>query len=163
MPIILTRIDDRLIHGQVVEGWVKAISINHIIVISDEVANDKMQQALLSMAVPNTINVTVLSIDAAVTALKSTLYAKDNLLLLLSKPADVVRLLDQGVALTSVNLGGMHYAQGKTQLLRNLSVNDADLDALFAISAKGVELEGRILPRDERVNVIEILRKKFNR
>jgi mannose/fructose/sorbose-specific phosphotransferase system IIB component len=163
MPIVLTRIDDRLIHGQVVEGWVKAINVNHIIVISDEVANDKMQQALLSMAVPNTITVTVLSIDAAVTALNDGLFPKDNLLLLLSTPADVVRLLQQGVSLTSVNLGGMHYAQGKTQLLRNLSVNEADLDALFAISAKGIELEGRILPRDERIDVIDILRKKFNR
>jgi mannose/fructose/sorbose-specific phosphotransferase system IIB component len=163
MPIVLTRIDDRLIHGQVVEGWIKAINVNHIIVISDEVANDKMQQALLSMAVPSTITVTVLSIDAAVKAFLGTEYAKDNLLLLLSNPVDVVRLLDQGIAITSVNLGGMHYAQGKTQLLRNLSVNEADLDALFAISAKGVELEGRILPRDERVNVMDILRKKFNR
>ncbi|MCX5779150.1 MAG: PTS sugar transporter subunit IIB [Elusimicrobia bacterium] len=163
MPIMLTRIDDRLIHGQVVEGWVKAIDVNHIIVISDEVANDKMQQALLSMAVPSSITVTVLSIDDAARVLQENKYAKDNLLLLLSRPADVVRLLYYGVAITSVNLGGMHYSQGKTQLLRNLSVNEADVDALFAISAKGVELEGRILPRDERIDVIEILREKFNR
>lgn len=163
MSIMLTRIDDRLIHGQVVEGWVKAINVNHIVVISDEVANDKMQQALLGMAVPSTITVTVLSVDGAATALKGSQFGKDNLLLLLSNPADTLRLLQKGIALTSINLGGMHYAQGKTQLLRNLSVNEADLEALFAIGAKGIEVEGRILPRDERIDVIDILRKKFNR
>lgn len=163
MPIVLTRIDDRLIHGQVVEGWLKAIQANHIVVISDEVARDKMQQALLSMAVPSTISVSVLSIDGGAEKLKSGGFGKDNLLILLSTPADAVRLVDLGVVLTTVNLGGMHYADGKTQVLRNLSVNEADIDALLAIGARGIELEGRILPRDERINVIDVLKKKFNR
>ena len=53
MPIELVRIDDRLVHGQIVQGWLKVIDINKIVVVSDAVANDRMQQMLLAMAVPS--------------------------------------------------------------------------------------------------------------
>lgn len=163
MPIVLTRIDDRLIHGQVVEGWLKAINVNHIVVISDDVARDKMQQALLGMAVPSSVTVTVLAVDDAAASLQRGTFEKDSVLLLLTRPADVLRLIERGVSIPSVNIGGMHYAQGKTQLLRNLSVDGGDVNALFSLADRGVELEGRILPRDERVDILEVLKEKFKR
>lgn len=159
MPIVLVRVDDRLIHGQVVEGWLKNIRINHIAVISDQVARDKMQQALLSMAVPSSIKVTNLPVDEATRKINDNFFEKDRVLLLLSRPQDVLRLIEGGVKLTSVNIGGMHYSPGKRQVLRNLSVDESDLLSLRAISRQGVELEGRVLPSDDRIDVIEALRR----
>lgn len=159
MPIILTRIDDRLIHGQVVEGWLKVIRVDHIAVVSDQVARDKVQQALLGMAVPCNIKVTNLPVDDAAQKIKDAFFEKDRVLLLLSRPQDVLRLLQAGVKLASVNVGGMHYAQGKRQILRNLCVDDGDLDALRQISKLGVELEGRVLPSDDRINIMDVLKR----
>lgn len=157
MPIILVRIDDRLIHGQIVEGWLKNIRVNHIVVVSDEVAGDKMQQVLLGMSVPNTVKVTSFSIAEAAEKIKSGSFNKDRAMLLFSSPQDVLRLINCGIKLSSVNVGGMHYAQGKKQVLRNLSVNESDVQSLREIGRQGIELEGRVLPLDERVDIIEVL------
>jgi|AGTN01.1.fsa_nt_gi Phosphotransferase system, mannose/fructose/N-acetylgalactosamine-specific component IIB len=159
MPIVLVRIDDRLVHGQVVEGWLKTIHVSHIVVVSDEVAKDKMQQTLLGMAVPSSIKVTNLSVEDAAKQLKARQFEKERIMLLLSRPRDVLRLVEQGVALTSVNVGGMHYSLGKRQLLRNLSVDPGDISDLQAISRFGIELEGRVLPADERVDIIAVINK----
>lgn len=158
MDIVLVRIDDRLIHGQVVEGWLKAIGVNHIVVLSDEVAADKMQQILLSMAVPRNIKVSNFSIEeGAKKLLEPGFGGKERILILLAKPSDVVRLIGYGIKLSSVNVGGMHFSQGKRQILRNVSVDDFDVDALKSIAACGVALEGRVLPGDEMVNVAQVI------
>jgi PTS system mannose-specific IIB component len=163
MEIVLVRVDDRLIHGQVVEGWLKTIGINHIVVISDAVAADKMQQILLSMAVPRNINVTNFSVEEGASKLKGEGFGKERLLLLLSNPTDVLRLLKLGLKLTSVNVGGMHFAQGKRQILRNVSVDEQDVKAFREIAAMGVPLEGRVLPSDEMVNVIDVINRELKK
>lgn len=161
MPIVLVRIDDRLIHGQIVEGWLKTINVNHIVVVSDEVAKNKFQQALLSMAVPSNIKVENYSVEDAAKKIHENFFDKIRVLLLLSQPDDVLRLINYGVQVSSINVGGMHYRQGKKQILRNLSVDENDIAVFKAISSKGVELEGRVLPSDERINVAEVLNKEF--
>jgi mannose/fructose/sorbose-specific phosphotransferase system IIB component len=157
MHIVLVRIDDRLIHGQIVEGWLKTIGVSHIVVISDEVAADKMQQILLSMAVPRNVKVTNYSVEESAKKLIEPQLTTDRVMLLLSRPSDVLRLINYGVKLTSVNVGGMHYSQGKRQVLRNVSVDENDIKALREIAEHGVMLEGRVLPSDEMVNVVEII------
>jgi PTS system mannose-specific IIB component len=159
MPIILVRIDDRLIHGQVVEGWLRVIRVNHITVISDQVARDKVQQALLSMAVPSNIKVTNFMVDEAAQKINGSYFDGDRVLALLSRPQDVLRLLTAGVKFSSVNVGGMHYSPGKRQILRNLSVDDSDLSALQEIGRMGIELEGRVLPSDDRIDIIDAMRR----
>ena len=158
MPIVLARIDDRLIHGQIVEGWLKVVQANHIMIVSDEVSKDKMQQALMSMAVPKSIKVSSLSIDDAAEKYAKDQFGKDSVLMLFSNPGDVRRLLEKGVKVGSVNVGGMHFSPGKRQILRTLSVDEEDIKNLLAVSAMGVELEGRVIPADERVDVAAILK-----
>ncbi len=160
MAIVLVRIDDRLIHGQVVEGWLKSIRANHIVIVSDDVARDRMQQTLLAMAVPSSIRVTSLSVDDAASMLKQDTFANERVLLLLSRPSDVMRLLERGVTLSSVNVGGMHFAPGKKQLLRNLCVDEDDVRAFACAVDRGVELEGRVLPSDDRIDVCEVLKRE---
>jgi len=160
MPIVLARIDDRLIHGQVVEGWLKKIRVTHIIVVSDEAAHDEMQRTLLGMAAPSNVRVSTLSIDEAASEVKSNELNGDFLLILFSSPRDVLRFIKLGIKLDSVNVGGMHYSSGKKQFLRNLSVDEADVSALEEIHNLGVELEGRILPDDARVDVMAAIRQK---
>jgi mannose/fructose/sorbose-specific phosphotransferase system IIB component len=159
MPIILVRIDDRLIHGQIVEGWLKTINASHIVVVSDQVAQDKMQQVLLNMAAPGNIKVTSLSVEDAAQKIVANCFVEDRVLLLLSSAGDVLRLVKLGVKFGSVNVGGMHYTKGKKQLLRNLSVDEKDYKDLLEIAASGIELEGRVLPADEKIDIIEVLTK----
>src|SRR3989339_609491 len=162
MPVILVRIDDRLIHGQIVEGWLKPIKANHILIVSEEVAKDKMQQILLGMAVPAGVKLTAVGVEDAAAKLKAGLFEKDNTLLLVSGPQYVLELVKRRIDFKSVNVGGMHYSAGKKQISRTLSVNDEEITALMDLHKAGIELEGRILPGDDRTDVYEILRKELN-
>src|SRR5882672_2522362 len=105
MGVVLLRIDDRLVHGQVVEGWLKAIRATQIVVASDTVAADEMQKALYLLAVPQGIPLHCLSLSEAAEAWDSTTWKKARVLVLVSSPQDVVTLMQKGVPLESVNVG----------------------------------------------------------
>lgn len=157
MPLVLVRIDDRLIHGQVVEGWLRTIHANHIIVANDEVAGDEMQCALLSLATPNNVKLSVLNIEQTAKQILDNTMKDDRVLLLFSNPVDVLRLVEKGVELESINVGGLHFYEGKTQVSKALCVDNKDIQALLSLGKKGIKLEARIVPTDERIDVLEML------
>lgn len=161
MAVILVRIDDRLIHGQIIEGWLKPLEANHILVVSDEVAKDKMQQILLGMAVPSGVTLTIAGAKDAAESILSGSLDKKRVLVLVPSPKYVLELVNYGAKFTSVNVGGMHYSSGKKQIMRTLSVNDEDIEAIMALNSKGMELEGRVLPDDDKVNIMDVLRKEL--
>ena len=155
MAIEVVRIDDRLIHGQIVQGCLKVIEVNKILLVSDEVADDKMQQILLSMAMPSNIQLVMKNIKDASYELSNDVYDKDKLMVLFSNPQDIVKMLENGVKFKSINVGGMHFSHGKTQILKNLSVDKQDVISFLKLIENNIELESRILPADERHNIME--------
>ncbi len=155
MAIEVVRIDDRLIHGQIVQGWLKVIEVNKILLVSDEVAGDKMQQILLSMAMPSNVQLVIKNIKDASYELSNDVYDKDKLMILFSNPQDIVKMLETGVKFKSINVGGMHFSHGKTQILKNLSVDKQDVISFLKLIENDIELESRILPADERHNIMD--------
>ncbi|MBR3653827.1 MAG: PTS sugar transporter subunit IIB [Elusimicrobia bacterium] len=160
MTIKIVRIDDRLIHGQIVQGWLKTIDVDKILIVSDEVANDEMQQVLLSMAVPSSIKLIIKNIKDACYEITNEVYENDNLMILFSNPQDIVKMIDNGIKFQSINIGGMHYAHGKKQLLANLSVDKSDVTAFLKLISCGIELETRALPQDDRYNAVTDIQKE---
>ena len=160
MTIKIVRIDDRLIHGQIVQGWLKTIDVDKILIVSDEVANDEMQQVLLSMAVPSSVKLVIKNIKDASYEIANEVYEKDNLMILFSNPQDIVKMIDNGIKFQSINIGGMHYAHGKKQLLSNLSVDRNDVEAFLKLINCGLELETRALPQDDRYNAVTDIQKE---
>jgi PTS system mannose-specific IIB component len=157
MSVILVRIDDRLVHGQVIEGWVKSLRINHVVVASDAVAADEMQRALYCLAVPYGIKLDCLSVIDAAKGWAQDAWGADKVILLTSNPQDVVRLVQAGAPVKSVNVGGMHYRQGRIQVLKAVSLDDSDVTAFRVLAEKKIALEARPLPLDEPVNVSTLL------
>ena len=149
MDIQLIRIDDRLIHGQVVVGWVKALGIQRLLVVNDAIAKNTMQKTLMEMAVPAGLRVSFYSVSEAVAAFQQQ-GEKARSLLLFSNPVDVVAFLDHGGTLSSVNVGGMHFGEGKTQVCKTVCVSPEDIEAFKALKKRGVEMEIRAVPGDLR-------------
>jgi mannose/fructose/N-acetylgalactosamine-specific phosphotransferase system component IIB len=148
MGVTLLRVDDRLIHGQVVEGWVPYLKVDLVIVVSDAAAADEIQTALMKMALPPSVGLLVLPVAEAAEALKSPQMAARSALVLVPGPAEALALVDKGVGVDRINVGGLHYTVGKVQLGRALFLDEKDRLALRALAAKGVRLEGRALPAD---------------
>jgi N-acetylgalactosamine PTS system EIIB component len=146
--ILLTRIDNRLVHGQVGVTWVNHLGANLIVVANDEVAEDVVQQDLMEMVVPEAIGVRFFSIQTTADIIHNA--SEDQNIFLVSKtPQDVLRLVEGGVPIDKVNIGNMHYSEGKTQIYSTVSIDDADKEAFRKLKEHGVKLEVRRVP-DER-------------
>jgi mannose/fructose/N-acetylgalactosamine-specific phosphotransferase system component IIB len=153
MAVDLLRIDDRLVHGQVVEGWLRSLGVTHVVVASDGVVADETQKALYSLAVPFGVELNCLSVTDAAQAWARGLWEDDHVLVLVSSPDDAYRLLAAGAPVVSVNVGGLHYREGRVQVLKAVSLNLADIEALRKLEANGVTLEARPLPLDEPIEL----------
>lgn len=159
MKIGLARIDDRLIHGQVATRWTKETNVNRIIVISDEVAADTVRKTLLTQVAPPGVTAHVVDVAKAIRVYDNPKYANDRVMLLFTNPTDVVRVVDGGVKIPSVNIGGMAFKQGKTQVTNAVSVDQKDIDAFKKLNSQGIELEVRKVSSDSRLKMMDLISK----
>jgi PTS system mannose-specific IIB component len=157
MAITLFRIDDRLVHGQVVEGWIPYLKVDLVAVVSDAAAADPVQTALIKMALPPSVGLLSLTLAQAPEALQSPAAQSRRILVLVPGPCEALALLEKGVTVDHVNVGGLHFTVGKVQLGRAIFLSDNDKQALMAIARRGVRLEGRPLPSDPEENLAAIL------
>lgn len=157
MAIVLLRIDDRLVHGQIIESWLPFLGVDLVTVVSDAAAGDAVQSALMKMAMPPAVELIVLKLSGAAAALSAPRLAARRVLALVPGPAEALSLLEGGVLVDRVNVGGLHFTVGKVQLGRALFLDEKDKAALRAIAARGVRLEGRPLPSDPEDDLAPIL------
>jgi PTS system sorbose-specific IIB component len=148
MIINLSRIDDRLIHGQVTTVWAKEAKAERIIICSDDVYNDEIRKTLLKQAAPPGIKVNVVNIEKAVAVYHNPKYADETVFYLFTNPHEVLSMVKQGVKIGSVNIGGMAYREGKTQLTKAVSLDSADIAAFNALNELGVDLDLRCVVSD---------------
>jgi len=154
--IVLTRIDDRLIHGQVVEGWVNFLKATCIVVADDAIADNVLQRSIMELSVPQGLKVLVGRVDALCSLLQSDQLDRERVLLLFSRPSDVLRALHAGLDCCALNIGGMHYVPGKRKLLDVLAVDEADLKALKEITALGIKVDVQTVPTQRPLSLDKI-------
>jgi PTS system mannose-specific IIB component len=157
MNIVLARIDDRLIHGQVVTVWTKDTKCERIIVCDDEVAEDVIRRTLLTQVAPPGIKASVVDIEKAIRVSKNPKYAETRVLLLFTNPTDVLRMVEGGVDIKSVNIGGMSFKEGKKQMTKAVSVDEKDIESFRKLHARGIELEIRKVTSDSKIALMSIL------
>lgn len=158
MQIKLARIDDRLIHGQVATVWAKEAKAERIIVVSREVVNDDIRKTLVKQAAPPGIKVNVVDPEKAVKVYQNPKYEKDTVFYLFTNPMEVVEMVQLGVPIQTINIGGMQYKTGRTQITKAVSVNDVEVEAFRLLSQLGVSLDLRVVATDPRVNFEEKLK-----
>ncbi|GFN37076.1 mannose/fructose/sorbose PTS transporter subunit IIB [Tepidimicrobium xylanilyticum] len=154
MDIVLARIDDRLIHGQVVTNWVKETKCDRVIVCNDDIAADVVRKTLIEQVVPAGVKANVVSIEKMVRVYNNPAYKGVKVLLLFTNPTDVLRLVEMGVDIKSVNVGGMSYKSGKKQITGVISVDEKDVQAFKSLDERGIEIEGRQVSSDFKLDVM---------
>ena len=146
MPnILLTRIDNRLIHGQVATQWNSSVGSNLILVANDKVAGDKMRQNLMDMAAPSGVATRYFTIDKTIEVIHKA-ADRQKIFIICENPTDVLRLVEGGVPIQKVNIGNMHMSEGKRQVATSVAVDEVDVEAFQTLQEKGVELEIRRVP-----------------
>jgi mannose/fructose/N-acetylgalactosamine-specific phosphotransferase system component IIB len=156
MTWVLQRVDDRLIHGQVVVAWGNHFSPRRIWVVDDASAASQWERDLLASTGPPGVEVRVVGVAEAITRYPAEAEAPGGAFLLMRNLETALALADAGVALHTVNLGGLHYAPGKEKINEYVYLDEADRDRARRLIAHGVILEVQDVPASRPVPLAAI-------
>ena len=157
MSLVLYRIDDRLIHGQVVVGWGQPLDIDFIVLVDDEVASSDWEQELYRMGVPPEMEVIFASVDDAARDLPR--YEADDRrgIVLTGDIASMRRLIETNGQVRKVNLGGIHHRAGRVQRLRYIFLSPDEESELRAMATRGLEITAQDVPSARPVPLASVL------
>jgi PTS system mannose-specific IIB component/fructoselysine and glucoselysine-specific PTS system IIB component len=154
--IKFTRIDDRLVHGQVAFTWVPSIGADCLIVANDKVAKDEFLKMTLNLAKPASAKLLIKSLADTVTFLNDPRSQPLKILLIVNSVKDASVLANELSEIQSVNFGGIRMKDGAKSISKAIAVNDDDIAVIKEMLGKGMELEVRQVPTDKKV-LIETL------
>jgi len=150
MPVVLARIDNRLIHGQVLEAWVPHLHADCIVVANDAVAAVPLQRSLMAAAVPRGIKVMIGRLDEVGGELQKELYRSARVLVLFETSEDAVRGLRAGIPFDRLNLGNMHAGSGKLRCSCTISLDQKDISCLQQLEEGNVTIVSQCIPADRQ-------------
>jgi len=154
MNLVGVRVDDRLIHGQVVVGCCEFLQVKRLVLANEEAADDPLQSRLFRSAVPPSIELEILSLEAAASYLRELERVADQkaTLLVLESPEDVLRLVEDGLELSEVVLGGIHHHQKSREIWPGYFLDDTQLEALRALLRRGISVAVQSIPGASRID-----------
>jgi N-acetylgalactosamine PTS system EIIB component len=154
--ILSTRIDNRLIHGQVGVTWTNHLGANLVVVANDKVAGDEVQQSLMEMVLPDTVQARFFTLQKTIDVIHKA-SPRQKIFLVVKDVHDALALKEGGVPFDYLNIGNMHYEEGKKQISSTVSVDESDIAAFKRLAELGVELDLRGVPSDRGQNILELL------
>lgn len=147
MAIVLARVDDRLVHGQITVGWVPHVHASRIIVVNDRLAADRLLAGIVA-AGGSGIPVEVLDTAEAARRFHARAWEPEAVIVLFESLRDAQRALEAGLAFVRLNLGGCRHETGKLCLREGITLDAEDCDVLRELTGRGVEIDVRLMPRD---------------
>jgi len=160
--VALVRVDNRLVHGQVLEAWVPALEAQGILVADDEAAGNVLARSAMALAIPSRVKFEVLRLKDAAELLRPSGRgpASPRTLVLLRDVRDAAALRDAGVEVPHLNLGNVHFAAGRKQVAPSIFLDARELETLGRLAAGGTRVEARAVPSEPPVP-LEALRARY--
>lgn len=151
--ILLTRIDNRLVHGQVGVTWTKTLGVNLILVANDNVAEDPLQQKLMkSTADAAGAQIRFFTLQKTIDIIGKA-ADRQKIFIVIKTPEDAETLVAGGVPIVEVNVGNMHFSKGKEEITKKVYVDQQDKDALMKLIEAGVDVYIQDVPGDRKTRV----------
>jgi len=151
MSLRLVRIDDRLIHGQVVAGWLRALGAQRIVIVDDASARDEFLREVLTLAAPQGVPVEVHGLAEGAVRCVELAAAPEPAIVLARSPRTILGLRQAGVPIEVVDLGGMGSGPGRRRLHKSISVSPDELRELREIERLGTRVEVQIMADDRPI------------
>lgn len=144
MPVVLARVDDRLIHGQIVEGWVPFVGADAIYVVDDEICLDESRCRLMRMILPSGLGLRIISALELCEALSSDKLSR--VLILFNSLNSLVSAIENGFSMGNINVGNIHNLRGGHQVTPTVFLNKDDITMVKKLHDMGIVLEVRDVP-----------------
>jgi PTS system mannose-specific IIB component/fructoselysine and glucoselysine-specific PTS system IIB component len=156
VTLSLVRVDDRLIHGQVVVGWGHALGAKQLVLVDDEVSTNQWERDIHRVGVPPDMAIEFLSVEQAAQRVPQWEASSSRTIVVLGEIAAAVRLCELAPQIKRVNLGGIHQAPGRRQRLPYVFMTDNEAGALASLVARGVEITAQDVPTARAVPLKEL-------
>lgn len=156
--VLLVRVDNRLVHGQVLEAWLPALDAHGILVADDEAAQNVLARSAMALAIPPKVSFQVLGLQAAAELLKpgGKGPGANGTVVLLRDVRDAVSLHDAGVPMPQLNIGNVHFGAGRKQVSASVFLNSDELGALERLSRAGTKVEVRAVPSETPLSLSDL-------
>lgn len=154
--ILMTRIDNRLIHGQVGVTWTNSLGANLVVVANDEAAVDPVAQSLMDMVVSEGVQTRYFTLQKTIDVIHKA-ADRQKIFIVCKTPQDVLTLVRGGVPIKFVNVGNMHFVDGKKQIHKTVSVDDGDVNAFRELENLGITCEIRRVPDEAGESVSKLI------
>ena len=158
MEIVNVRIDERLIHGQIVTVWISYLKANRIIIVDDKAATDEIQKMALKIACPSTVKLSIMTIERAFEKMSGDSYENERVFVIFRNPSSLKRFTDKGYVFKKINIGNMSGKQGSIQIKKAVSVSSEEASILLEYLTNGVELEAKMVPSDPNLDLEALLK-----
>ena len=156
MAVIFARVDERLIHGQVATAWLRKYPAQAVVVVDDASANDPFQTMLLEMAVSGTVKCVVTTQEKAPEVLAR--YAKNKVFLCAASPAVLLGLLEQGVEIPQINIGGIYAKEGRKQYYSTVFLDEKLKEDIIRLGEYPCKVEHRTVPQNTEADIVKELK-----
>lgn len=159
--IVFTRIDNRLVHGQVGVTWTKAVNANLILVANDQAAENPLQQKLMATTADSSgVGIRFFTIQYTIDIINQA-ADRQHIFIVVKTPEDALKLIKNGVPIKIVNVGNMHFQTGKEEITKKVYVDKKDKADLLEIAQLGIEIFIEDYPGDKKIPITaELLQKK---
>ncbi|GAA3632698.1 PTS galactosamine transporter subunit IIB [Lactobacillus hamsteri] len=148
--IVLTRIDNRLVHGQVGVVWTSAVNANLLLVANDDAANDSLQQELMTATAESSgVGIRFWTLEKTITTIAKA-SPRQYIFLVIKTPEDALKLVQGGVPIKEINVGNMHFSEGKEQISKKVFVDQNDKDAFNKLIDAGVKVYIQDVPEEKQ-------------
>ncbi len=153
--MLILRVDDRLIHGQVIAGWARPLAIGTIMLASDRLSHDEWSCNAYRLAIPEGIKFECYTLDECVRRLNES--NKKRIMILVESIKEAYELVDKGVSIPEVNVGGLGYHEGTREIAPYIYLSPDDIESVVLLHSLGVKVTGKQLPNSVAVDVVKKL------
>ena len=157
MDVQLFRIDDRLIHGQVVLGWAKPLKSERIILCDDDVSDSDWETELYSTCVPDHLKALICNVEETTSLLAKNVEPEDKTIVLVKEPKVVMDIVNKGYVPGKINLGGLHFSDQRKKYLSYVYLNDEEIKQLHWLLDKGIHIFCQDVPSSKPLDVLDVI------
>ncbi|WP_040213148.1 PTS system mannose/fructose/N-acetylgalactosamine-transporter subunit IIB [Clostridium polynesiense] len=159
--LTLCRIDDRLIHGQIIVKWSKSVPVDRILIVDDKFAKDPFMVSLYKATAPKHLKFSMLSLSDTAEKWKAGFFKEENILLL-TRTVDVMKgLIEADIPIDEVNVGGIASKASSVVVAGSISITKDDVEGLKAIEDRGKHVYFKMTPEDAGMELSTVINKYF--
>lgn len=156
MAILDVRIDDRLVHGQVVGFWIPHFSLDRILIVDDEIATDELRKTVLRFGMPNQTKLTIFDAEKAAEKLLRKIDEGIRVMILVQGPKPLVQLIENGYPISSVTIGNMSTKEDAVSLRKTVFISPEEREDFIKLKNYGVKLYSQMVPNEQKEDITQL-------